>query len=470
MWPWPYLIGGNMSFTATFYTFSKRINSTKQPSGGSDYSIILKAGSSAVAPTIQLDIGQSGNPTSYNYCYIPAFSRYYWVSDWYWNNRLWEARCTVDPLASWKSNIGSYTAYVSRSASSYNLRVVDRYYPALARNTHEASIIESPFTTNINNGCYIVGIQGKGSGGNGGAVTYYKATASGLKALVNYMLSGGYEVEEISEELLKCIFNPLQYIVSCMWFPFDAATTSGSVDVGWWSAEVSGVNRLASLDYGTNLNFTIPKHPKAATRGQYLNLPPFASYKLEAGPFGVIPLDNFNLLDDTTLTCWWRVDYMTGSGRFCVQYRDKLIYESVHSAQIGVPIQLGQNMFNQGALMGAGSGLINAVQSAFTGNVAGELAGGLSAIGNAAACTQSVPSSVGSNGTLSFNNVFGLMADFLDIADEDLASRGRPLCAPRQLSGLTGFIMCEDADPEIPCTDQELSNIVNYLNSGFYYE
>ena len=59
-----------MSFTATFYTFSKRINSTKQPTGGSEYSIELKAGSSAINPTIRLDVGQSGNPTGYNYCYI----------------------------------------------------------------------------------------------------------------------------------------------------------------------------------------------------------------------------------------------------------------------------------------------------------------------------------------------------------------------------------------------------------------
>lgn len=459
-----------MSFTATFYTFSKRINSTKQPSGGSEYSIILKEGSSAINPTIQLDVGQSGNPTAYNYCYIAAFNRYYWVGDWYWNNRLWEARLKVDPLASWKSSIGSYNAYVTRAASSYDLRVVDNYYPALAKNTHEANTITSPFTDFSHGGCYIVGIQGKGSGGNGGAVTYYKATASGLKSLVNYMLSGGYEVEEISEELLKCIFNPLQYIVSCMWFPIDAATTSGSIDVGWWTASISGINRLASLDYGTNLSFTIPKHPKASTRGQYLNLPPFASYRLEAGPWGIIPLDNFNLLDTTTLNCWWKVDYTTGSGRFCVQYRDKLIYESVHTAQIGVPIQLGQNMFNQGALMGAGNNIINTIGSFASGNPAGALTSGLSAIGNAAALTQSIPSSVGSNGTLSFNNVFGIMGDFLDIANEDISSHGRPLCATKTLSSLSGYVMCEDADPDIPCTDQELSQIVEYLNNGFYYE
>ncbi len=459
-----------MSFTATFYTFSKRINSTKQPNGGSEYSIELKAGSSAINPTIKLDVGQSGNPTGYNYCYISEFNRYYWVRDWKWDNRLWVADLISDPMASFKSQIGSYTAYVARAASAYNLRVVDRYYPAIAQNTHEANTITSPFTKDLSSGCYVVGIQGKGSGGNGGAVTYYRATAAGMKALVNYMLSGGYEVEEISEELLKCIFNPLQYIVSCMWFPFNAPASGGTPTVGWWEASVSGVSMLSALEWGTNLSFTVPKHPKASTRGQYLNLPPFSRYRLEAGPWGIIPLDGFNLLDTTTLTCDYKVDLITGSGRLNVKYRDKLIYESVHTTQIGVPIQLGQNMFNQGALSDMISHGGNAVVNAATLNPVGMLSNGLAAIGDAAQLSQPVSSTLGSNGTLSFNNVFGIMADFLDIADEDLASRGRPLCAPRQISGLSGYILCEDADPQISCTAQELETIVGYMNSGFYYE
>lgn len=459
-----------MSFTATFYTFSKRINSTKQPSGGSEYSIELKAGSSAINPTIRLDVGQSGNPTGYNYCYIAAFNRYYWVRDWQWDNRLWVAQLVSDPMASFKSSIGSYTAYVTRAASAYNMRVVDRYYPAIAQNTHEADIISSPFTKDLSSGCYVVGIQGKGSGGNGGAVTYYKATAAGLKSLVNYMLTGGYEVEDISEELLKCIFNPLQYIVSCMWFPFNAPASSGSVTVGWWEATASGVNPLSTLEWGTNMSFSIPKHPKAATRGSYLNLPPFTKYRLEAGPWGIIPLDGFNLLDSSSLTCDYKVDLITGSGRFNIKYRDKLVYESIHTAQIGVPIQLGQNMLNQGALTDMISHGGNTVVNAAALNPVGMMANGLSAIGDAAALSQPISSSLGSNGTLSFNNVFGLMADFLDIADEDLSSRGRPLCAPRQISGLSGYILCEDADPSVPCTAQELETIVNYMNTGFYYE
>lgn len=458
-----------MSFTATLYTFSKRVNSTAQPSSGSDYSIILKDACSIIAPVIGLDLGASNSPAAYNYCYIPTFNRYYFISNWRWENRLWWAECKVDSLASFKTQIGASNCYIARSSSNYNNRVVDNYYPALAKNTHAAETGTSPFNKT---GTYVIGVQGKGSGGNGGAVTYYSGGASAIKNLVNYMLvdPSSYGVSEISDELLKCIFNPLQYIVSCMWFPFTVPTSGSDLSFGWWDATISGLNRVSQLEWGSNLSITIPKHPKAATRGAYLNLPPFSTYKLEAAQWGIIPLDNFNLMDATSLDLDWKVDIMTGSGRLGIKFRDKIIYESIYTAQIGVPVQLGQNMFNQGALAGASGGLINTAKSAITGDPAGMLSNGLSAIGDAAALTQSIPSMVGSNGTMSFNNIFGILADFLDIADEDLQSRGRPLCSPKTINTLSGFVMCMDADPAISCSETELSEIVAYMNGGFFYE
>lgn len=466
-----------MSFTATFYTFAKRINSTKTPSGGADYNIIIKDGSSAINPTISLDVGQSGNPTRFNYCYIPDFNRYYWISDWVFENRLWTCRAKSDPMASFKSGIGAYQAYIVRSATAYNLDIVDNYYPALTKNTYatgEPVGTDAPFTTELSEGCYIIGIQGRGSGGNGGAVTYYKATDTGMHALLNYMLADPEvfvgPVPDISKELLRCIFNPLQYIVSCMWFPFDVLSSPSSVEVGWWEVDLLSIDKISELIWTRNQTFSVPKHPKAATRGHYLNMQPYASYVLEAGPFGIISLDNFNLMNTDSLTVVYNVDLMTGSGRLGIKVRDKLMYLEEYSAQIGVPIQLGQNMFNQGALTGMVSSGADAIRSFKAMDPVGLGLNGYAAIGNAAAMSQPLPSTLGSNGSISFNNIFRVLANFLDIADEDLQSRGRPLCTKRAIGSLSGFMMCEDADPEIACTDGELKTIVSYLNGGFYYE
>lgn len=450
-----------------FSGFSKKPNSTKQPSGGRSITCTFKDNCSVLNPVFLLN----GYNLSDNY--VKWGSRYYYIDDIVIvANDLAEYHCRTDALATFKADIGASSQYIARCASTSNGRVVDNYYPALAKNTHDAQTTTSPFVSSVSEGCYIVGIQGKGSGGNGGAVTYYRATAAGLKALVNYMLSSpsSYQVSEISEELLQCIFNPLQFIVSCMWFPFTPPVTSGGLTVGWWEATADGINRLAALDWGTNFTISIPKHPKAASRGQYLNLPPFARYKLEAGPWGIIPLDNFNLIDANSLTCDYKVDLITGSGRLNIQFRDKVVHEAIYTAQIGVPIQLGQNMFNQGALVDTGAGVINTIKSAATGDPSGMLAHGLSAIGNAAELTQAIPSSVGSNGTLSFNNIFGITADFLDIADEDNTSHGRPLCEVRTISSLSGFIMCEKADLDTAASPTEKETILTNLNEGFYYE
>lgn len=476
MWPWPYLIGGNMSFNAKFYTFSKKINSTMQPSGGTDYPIILKASSSVVSPTIQLDVGQSGKPTAYNYCYISEFNRYYRIKDWRWDNRLWIAELVSDPLASFKSNIGSYQAYVSRAAAAYDGDIMDSYYPAKAEITEiKADAKTYPeFTHDINTGCFVIGVQGDSAAPNGGAVTYYAVRPPAIKAITDYLLDPqNYNITDIEEDLLKCIFNPLQFIVSCLWFPMtEWVMASDDIKIGWWT--ITGTSgcckQLTDTIFTRNLVYPVPKHPQAAARGNYLNMQPYSQYIINAGPWGAIPIDNKQLLDETNLVCWMNIDLMTGTGRLSIVGKDNAAYIEDHMAQVGVPVQLGQNMLNQGALfnsIGSGVNSLGAIMHTSPGSL---LTNGLSAIYDVASLSQAQPVSVSSNGSMAFNIAFNIIGRFLTIVDEDIISRGRPLCKKMVLSSLSGYIMCEDADPEIPCTDSELEEIVNYLNTGFYYE
>ena len=113
---------------------------------------------------------------------------------------------------------------------------------------------------------------------------------------------------------------------------------------------------------------------------------------------------------------------------------------------------------------------MNTVGAALTGNPLSMLSSGFETIGSAAALSQSVPSTVGGNGSCTFKDQWRLVGKFLDIADEDNASRGRPLCKTRTISTLSGYIVCSDADPDISCTDTEQAQIVSFMNGGFYYE
>ena len=104
---------------ATFYQFAKRTNSTKLPSGGQGFGIDLKAPCNIIDPEIK--IATQSDPTGFNYCYLPTFSRYYWVKNWTYSDGLWNASLTVDTLASYRDQIGNSTEYVVRSSANMTL-------------------------------------------------------------------------------------------------------------------------------------------------------------------------------------------------------------------------------------------------------------------------------------------------------------------------------------------------------------
>lgn len=457
-----------------FFNFSKRVNSTKTPSGGSSFDCILKDACSVLNPDIELKLGQTDNPTSYNYCYIPDFQRYYFVK-WYYSNRCWHAQCTVDVLASWKVEISGADCYIARAASAYNLDVVDRYYPTIAR-VEEVATESDTAPTFVNDvadgGSYIIGVMGASSGQNGGAITYYHIGEASMAFICNYLLDDtNYDPgQDVSPDLLKAVFNPLQYIVSCMWFPFNVGTTSSTtLQIGWWTLTVNNARELTSALYQHNFSFDVPKHPQSA-RGDYLNLAPYSEYILNAAMFGCFNIDPVYLIDESSLSCFIYIDLFTGSGRLVIKSKDTLAVVEEHTAQIGVPIQLGQNVLNQGVITGVASNLASFAGSAAMGNVFGMATAGAAAIGSAVEAMAPRSTTLGSNGSMAFNTGFNLIGRFTYIANEDLVSRGRPLCAKRFISQLSGYIMCLDADPEIDCSKEELEQIVGYMNGGFFYE
>ena len=118
-----------MAITVNFYTFSKKTNSTKQPTGTAalSASCLLKDATSIISPVFQI---RTSDPTTYNYCYCRAFHRYYFISDITWNKGYWEIRCKCDVLATYKTTIGSTNGYILRAANYSDGNIIDELYPA----------------------------------------------------------------------------------------------------------------------------------------------------------------------------------------------------------------------------------------------------------------------------------------------------------------------------------------------------
>lgn len=465
---------------AIFYQFAKRTNSTKLPSGGQEFGIDLKAPCNIIDPEIK--IATQNDPTGYNYCYLPTFSRYYWVKNWTYYDGLWNASLTVDTLASYRDEIGYSTEYVVRSSAKYNGTISDGLYPATAEVRSVTSAFQGGFSETISGGFFVIGFIAKAANSIG-AITYVVMTPGNAKKLSAKLLTDvsylSIDNAEISDSLTKVLFNPYQYIVSCNYFPFDIAKITAhlplvsSVDVGWWSIDVPcWILGADNNNLTKSVNVGIPKHPQAASRGGYCNASPYTDYTIFLQPFGVIPLDASKLWGAVTLSIQYMVDLFTGD---CIlrifTNTNQLVYET--TAKLGVSIQLSNIAFD---IPSGGGGLLHTgIAAAFGGLQAAFSGGSISDVGNgilnAAQATNADVASKGATGsTIAFDTVPYIVARFKILVDDNNEHHGRPLCQKVQLFSIPGFIMVDDPDIALPATAAEIDSVKSYMKNGFFLE
>lgn len=464
---------------AIFYQFAKRTNSTKRPSGGQGFGIDLKAPCNIINPEIK--IATQNDPTGYNYCYLPTFSRYYWVKNWTYADGLWDASLTVDTLASYRDQIGNSTEYVTRSSAQYDGTISDGLYPATAKVQSVTTAFQGGFAETINGGFFVIGFIAK-SANSIGAVTYVVMTPSNAKKLSAKLLTNvsylNIDNAEISDNLTKILFNPYQYIVSCNYFPFNMAKLTAhlplvsSIDVGWWSIDIPGwILGADNNNLTKSVSVGIPKHPQAASRGGYCNASPYTDYTIFLQPFGVIPLDASKLWGAVTLSIQYMVDLFTGDSILRIfTDSNQLVHET--TAKLGVPIQLSNIAFD----IPSGSGLLQTGVAAAFGGLQAALSGGsFSDVGNgilnAAQATNADVASKGATGsTIAFDSVPYMVARFKILVDDNNDDHGRPLCQRVLISSIPGYIMVDDPDIALAATAEEIDSVKSYMKNGFFYE
>lgn len=506
--------------------FSKRINSTKRPSGTANRSLegTLREGTNVTSPVIGFKNMGATSPTPYVYAYIEKFSRYYFISDWKYEQGIWYAYLNEDCLASWKTNIGNTSAYIERSASESDGSIMDNLYPSDTNYTIQKTALASSWNgVAPSGGCYVVGIiSGDSSAPDsslvGGSVTYYVMTPANLRSLIHYMYSGSFLndngfpaqttiTQQITQEIAKAFVNPSQYIVSCTWFPFGvSAFASGndvSVQVGYYDIGSNhGVGKILTSVFTTaTVTGIIPSHPLAGTRGSYLNYAPWSKHTLIIEPFGSVPIDTSFLRIGNTIYGEVTIDPVTGKAILRVKIappsgsglQDATICEL--NAMFGVPIQLAQVTSDflgasadllKGGMMIA-NGLSNIPQSSSTAVVpygsaqppigigSGDFALMLSlpSIGSAIKSIAGNVNSTGVNGSYLMTSPTlepVIVSEFSNPIAENLAECGRPLCAIRTINTLSGYVKCGEVSVDYPCFDTEKATIHHHLMSGFFWE
>lgn len=508
-----------MSITIDLWNFSKARNSTKIPSGTpTSLTGVLKSDTSMLRPSIEIQTLQS--PQGLNYAYVSTFNRYYFIEDWSYDRGIWTAHLNSDPLASWKTSIGNSAQYVVRAyqnaiegTPARDDRIVDNAYITKFQNViSQYSQTESPYVANISLGSYIIGIINNDTGSHG-AVSYYAMTQSAFGLLRQYLTSetNWDSLDTVFDSVFKYSFDPMRYIISALYVPFSISDLPTDqipraiLSMGWWNLPVipnfSYYKINANPIMSKTGTFGIPKHPDAGTIGRYLNNNPYTRYTMIFRPFGEQALDSTYLSDaggTDPQTLYWtmKVDCITGVG--VLEIFNSTEAQNVDSpfqtfrASVGTPVQLAQITQD---LIGSAVNVISTVVSAAnavagaavagaataaTGGIAGAsaaplLIGGASQVIQGAyqayQCALPQLSSQGSNGSyVEYAYIPHLFAQHFKISSPDPIHYGYPLYRSVTISGLTGYIQCNNVKLDIGCTSEESDTIKAYMEAGFYYE
>lgn len=122
----------------------------------------IKGDASLESPTLEMQYRE--DILNCNYCYIPAFSRYYFCKVTVSQQRIF-LECDCDVLMSFMRNCGGSSAIVRRSqqANKYNLYLNDPYFMTLAKNVVE--VVHFPNSDVFNGYSYVLTVAGPRGGG-----------------------------------------------------------------------------------------------------------------------------------------------------------------------------------------------------------------------------------------------------------------------------------------------------------------
>lgn len=465
-----------MALTVNFWTFSKKSNSTAIPSGTPrSFACELKSESGVMSPVLEIGLPMSENPAQYNYSQIPAYSRYYFVSDWQWSDGLWLCSLEVDPLASFRSAIGAAQKYVLRSAFTYNPRVIDDLYPALYQETEIAQ--SHDFGFDIDSGDYVLGIVNRQPTNVGGMVSFYRMTEASLETLrrAMYPTAADYfeDVTRITGDVLRSITDPWQYIITCKRFPIaiPSDAVQSNISFGQWSSDTDRIVgwRLSALaSWGTlSHDFTISSDWLQRDARERSGARMF----LVCNPWGAVELSPADFSDSSVVRVEILPDFITGDALLKI-YSVKGPLSTLiaqRTAKVGIDTTIASTRVNT---LGAASSILGGMAAIAAGGVAGAIGAASGIVSASSAATPSLSGSTAlQEGMRSLEGVARLIVREPHFPPQSVSELGRPLCDERILSSIPGYIKLADGDFEAAgAYKQELDAIGDFFTGGFYYE
>lgn len=476
---------------ANFYTFSKRKNSTKQPTGsGTQLDVNLKSGTSLLSPTFLLSL--SSRP-AYNYMQFEG--RYYFIKDIISvRDNLWEVVGDIDALATIKNDILATTAYVLFDSVA-NVELIDNRLPLKTTKTVQVNSVACPFVPD--GGCYILSLTGSND-----TTGVYKVDELELQSLIDditYLFNNLYDfsnepqftpptsgnvfdalitawengIDWFKWLLYQVLVNPIaqffgsgsipENIRECRYIPFNVGVSGTPIliHLGTFQTRVS-LGKLVTETVHREVTINIPWQAN-----DYRRRPPYTDLYIYLPYIGMIKLSTENLIGEASITVGYTLAMRDGSLICTLTSGGEVIGQ--YSGNVGAEVPIGVSNINlPKAAQSVFSGAANAANKNFAGvgmagiNFGDAITPNFTCIGGLEGIA-----AIGANQNIICYSVFH---DTVVPPNQNLQTIGAPSMCSKSLSNLTGYCQCSDAH----VNSAELSSIVDiadgFLNSGFFIE
>lgn len=441
------------------YHFSKRKNSTKRPTGqGTTVPCLLKSNTTFQNPVFKLKLTLD---SALQYNYVKWADHYYFINSTVsLNNDMVEISASEDVLATYRTEISTYTCFIERSSKQTTLANDSMYIPTNDW-VSQSTIVGQPINTFVNGYArnYLlrtISVEG---------ISTYYVTGSQLDALMEFMYTYGSIPDVIESALTRLLFNPFQYIVDLKWLPFRLSSflhIADNIKLGYWDSNVTAaLINDATCTFSYDLSLGNPLY--ADTDFRFYNAS-FSKYSVKLPFVGVIPI-NPTKTHKGQLKATYNFDAVSGMADVWLTSGSD---EYAHfQCQLAIPVQIGYATTNIGQLT---TSLIDTATSAVTMN---PIKASTSIVDAFQSVTAPEPNMVGTVGNISsiLNNMDANSICYASTSiNPDGASEGFVDGAVRSISGLTGFVKCRNASIQIAGFNGDQEQVNSYLNNGFYFE
>lgn len=478
-----------MAFTVTLYQFTKRKNSTLQPSAlqGVDLNCELKQPTSYKNPVFLFFVEDA-----FPWNYLKWDNWYYFVTDVVSvRNDLFEVHCALDVLATYKTEIGATSAYVLYDTAG-NTEVTDSRLSMKTTTTYSVSRAILDYTLTA---CVILGIVGDDSSGMYAMSTYNANQLVNASSLDDFWhdiytelpsptaQDGGFSfsgIDDAVNEMFAFAMRAFQQLVatgkardcikSAVWLPVSENDFDGSSEqIFLGQLETNVTAKKVMFPALKTVSVSIPWQASDWRRKT-----PYHNVYLKLPAVGVIPLATNDLIDCASLDVSCYVS-TSGAIKYVVTRVEDYRPIGTFYGQIGGSYMIGSsNITPLTAATSLAGGLSAAAAGAALGGLAGAAAAGAAGIAGLVSANTPMPASVGAgSGFTSGGWTVECMTVFHDtnVSPASVAAAiGTPTMSVKTINTLTGFIQTKEASVNASCYDDVRAEINGLMDGGFFYE